>query len=386
MRAAFTLLLLSTPALGRVVLTSPNLTVRPLPATGAPRLVAPALAASLAPATLTPSLCAASLFAPNEAPVPGAPEPAGRPAEAEAAGSATRFDGAAPAPQAPVVAAPAPAAAEDAQPGWSVRAAKDEDAQWLADVIAALRESLTGRRLLRNVDAMSSGRGRPVLVDVARISNNAEVRYDSGLLVMDKNHRRKPVRLAAPIMAHELQHVLQKASELIPVDSLEMEVESYTVEARVWNELGLKPPPNSFARDAKARLEKDPDAFVAWLAGQYKHNRLLHGSSVRAYIDWLSEQRAANLKQIAAAEKRIRTVERVLERMRQAGTPEAQVEAHRHDDLVPAEKSLRGRRLTQAWIERDLALLSTRAGRERFRAYSQGVLRRARAMGPKTQA
>ncbi len=397
MRAAFTLLLLSTPALGRVVLPSPRLSVRSLPMVGAPRYVAPIFSPALAPATLTTTLTPSLLFAPNNAPTPApapadlpaaqpAAQPAEQPAEAAAAEAAARFDGTVPAPEAPAVAVPALAAPEGAHPGWSVRAAKDEDAEWLAGVIAALRESRTGRRLLKDVDAMSAGRGRPVLVDVARISNNAEVRYDSGLLVMDKNHRRKPVRLAAPIMAHELQHVVQKASEFIPVDSLEMEVESYTIEARVWNELGLKPPPRSFARMAKTRLEKDPDGFVIWLAGEYKKNRLLHGSTVESYVEWLGAEREKNLKKIAAAEKRIRTVERVLERMRAAGAPAAQIEAHRHDDLVPAEANLRDYRLTQAWIDRDLGLLSTEEGRKRFREYSRAVIRRARAMGQKTQA
>lgn len=417
MRAAFTLLLLSSPALSRAVVHVP--TVRPLPFVATPRFVAPTLA-PMAPALTAPSLAPSllpltpAISAAQNAPLPlpeGALPPA-TPTPAEAAAS-ERIEAAAAEVAAEAAAAPAPAQSEtdlerervlaaarfdgaiadmrkpyapdfvvpeQAHPGWSVRALKDEDSEWLAGVIAALRESRTGRRVLKDIDVMSAKRGRPVLVDVARISNNAEVRYDSGLLVMDKNHRRKPVRLAAPIMAHELQHVLQKAADFIPVDSLEMEVESYTVEARVWNELALKPPPNSFARNAKNRLEKDPDAFFTWLGTQYEKNPLLHGSNVDAYVLWLEGEKAKTLKKIAAVGKRIRSIERVLERMRAAGVPESQYEAHRHDELLPAHATLRDYRLNLAWQERDLRLLSTPEGRERFRNYSRGVIRRARSL------
>ncbi len=405
MRAAFTLLLLSSPALGAVARVSPLPVVPALPFVAAPRL------SLQGPSVLAPALSAPSLglvpvlSAANDAPKPAdeavaAPAPASTPLEAGAAEAAAEaqaapsrpetdielerlkaarvFDGAVVKPMGPyetLLTAP-----EAAHPGWSVRAAKDEDAEWLAGVVAALRESRTGRRVLKEVDAMSVARGRAVLVDVARLSNNAEVRYDSGLLVMDKNHRRKPVRLAAPIMAHELQHVLQKAADFIPADALEMEVESYTIEARVWNELGIKPPPNSFARKAKNRLEKDPIAFVYWLAEEYPKNRMLHGKSDESYVQWVEAERAKAAKRLAAAEKRIQSIERVLARMRAAGTPAAQVEAHRHDDLIPAEASRRDYRLMLAWLDRDLKLLSTPEGRKRFREYSRAVIRRAKAM------
>ena len=403
MRAAFTLLLLSSPALSRAVAHVP--VVRPLPFVATPRFVAPGVT-PLAPALNAPSLAPSLLplapapAAPQNAPTPAedaaskrieaaaaevaaenaapAPAPSETDLERERVLAAARFDGSVVNPLAPY--APGFVAPEKAHPGWSVRAVKDEDSEWLAGVIAALRESRTGRRVLKEIDEMSAQRARPVLVDVTRISNNAEVRYDSGLLVMDKNHRKKPVRLAAPIMAHELQHVLQKAGEDIPVDSLEMEIESYTVEARVWNELALKPPPNSFARNAKNRLEKDPDAFFAWLGIQYKKNPILHGSNVDAYVLWLEGEKAKSLKKIAAVGKRIRSIERVLERMRAAGVPESQYEAHRHDELIPAQSTLRDYQLNLAWQERDLRLLSTAEGRKRFRDYSRGVIRRARAM------
>jgi hypothetical protein len=243
----------------------------------------------------------------------------------------------------------------------------------------ALRGSRTGRRVLGDIEALARRRGRPVIVDVARISNNAEVRYDSGLLVMDRNHRRKDPALAAPIMAHELQHVLQKAQGL-PVDALELEIESYTVEARVWDELGIAPPPRSFARMAKSRLQRDPDAFFVWLAGEYEKNRLLHGSTMESYVHWLELQREKSQKKLRRYRRRIAEAERVMQTMTEAKIPAKQIDAHRHDELLPAQADLRSEELTLAWIERDLAQLSDERRRDFFRAYSRGVIRRARAM------
>lgn len=383
MRAALPLLLLN---------------VRPLPFAGAPRLPS----ATLSPATLsapalspslTPSLAplrAPSFAAPQDAPAaPETPKPAqgaagaapapasDAPAERQAAEAAARFDGAraaAPAPDAVAVpSAPLP-------PVESMRVTRDGDKAWLAEVVTALSESRTGRRVLADVEALARRRGRPVIVDVASISNNAEVRYDSGLLVMDKNLRKKEPHHAAPILAHELTHVLQKASESIPVDSLEMEVEAYTVEARVWDELGVTPKKGSFARMAKTRLQKDPDAFFAWLAEEYPKNRVLHGTTMASYVEWLELQREKSLKKIARHEKRIRDVEGVLDAMASAGAPREQIDAHRREEYGPAMRDRRDEKVTLAWIERDLALLSTPEGQARFREYSRGVIRRARAM------
>jgi hypothetical protein len=364
----------------RAVLPLLLLNVRPVPYAGAPRLSVPPLtppslsAPALSP-SLTPSLI--PLSAPQSSPLPSplpAPEPAkpasDAPAERQSAEAARRFDGSLPVPAGePVLVGPVE----------SYRAAKPEDGEWVESVMAALRGSRTGRRVLADVEDLARRRGRPVIVDVARISNNAEVRYDSGLLVMDRNHRRKDPALAAPIMAHELQHVLQKADGL-PVDALELEIESYTVEARVWDELGLKPAPRSFARMAKTRLQRDPDAFFVWLAGEYDKNRLLHGSTMESYVEWLKLQREKSQKKIRRYRRRIAEAERVMQTMSEAKMPAKQVDAHRHDELLPAQADLRGEELALAWIERDLAQLSTEQRREHFRAYSRGVIRRARAM------
>lgn len=395
MRAALPLLLLN---------------VRPVPYAGAPRLPSVTLspAALSAPAlspSLTPSLAPlaapglAPLPAPHSAPTPergpsdrnptakpaldaagAAPapaesKPAEQPAEKQAAEAAARFDGSQAAEPAPVAAEAAPL-----PPVESLRVTREGDKAWLGEVMAALSESRTGRRVLADVEALARRRGRPVIVDVAAISNNAEVRYDSGLLVMDKNLRKKEPHHAAPILAHELTHVLQKSAESIPVDALEMEIEAYTVEARVWDELGVTPKKGSFARTAKTRLQKDPDAFFAWLAEEYSKNRVLHGTTMDSYVEWLELQREKSLKKIARYEKRIAEAQGVIDAMSAAQMPREQIDAHRREEFGPAMRDRRDEKITLAWIDRDLQLLSTPEGQARFREYSRGVIRRARAM------
>jgi len=314
-------------------------------------------------------------------PAPVVPsEPARETASENAAVNAgVRFDGTAAAPPGePVMMPPAPA--PPAAPlGSGLRMAQVENEEWLSAVVGLLTGTRTGRRVLRDIDSLATRRGRPTLIDVKLIGNNGEFRYDSDLLVMDLGHLKRDPYQSAPILAHELQHALQRAMDL-PVDALELEVESYTVENRVWTELGARPEAGSFARPARNRIMKDLPGFVTWLGGEYKNNIPLYGSSIKAYIARLEKK----LKSARSVETRTRrkraAVERVLESMRASGMSEDKIAAHRRDDLEPLDRSLRDAAVNRAWTERDLLMLSEPEGRERFRAYARGVIRRARAL------
>lgn len=381
----------------------------PAPLTAAPDAVLPpalAFAAAAAPAptpAMAPALSAVSEFARAAAlDAPGAPGAPGdeKPAapksiEEDAASAGKTFDGsdasgATPAAPAPVAAAEAPVPAEMPAPsakpkraafplGAGLKAADPADEPWLADLVGALSTSKTGRRILRDIAELEQKRGNPTMVVIKAIGNNGEFRYDSDLLVMDSTHRRRAPELTAPIFAHELQHVLQRGMNL-PVDALELEVESYTVETRVWTELGIEPEAGSFARDARNRLRRDPDLFFVWLAEQYKNNSLLHGRRVASYIKELEDKKPANLKRIARAEKDLEAARLVAASMRAQGKSADAIRSFEEDDVEPVERRLRAARVETAWIERDLALLSTPEGRKRFRDYSRGVIRRARAI------
>ncbi len=290
------------------------------------------------------------------------------------------YDGTA--PQADAVPLPAPSipAAPPAAPlGTGIRMARAEHEPWLKSVVDLLEITRTGRRVLRDIDALALRRGVPILLDVKPIGNNGEFRYDSDLLVMDSGHLKRDPYQSAPILAHELQHVLQRALEL-PTDALELEIESYTVESRVWTELGVEPAVGTFARDARKRLAKDFPGFVKWLGEQYKNNIPLYGSTMDAYVARLEKNLVTAKKAEAKTRRKIAAVQRVLESMRKNGMSEEAIAAHAREDLEPLKRSLRDGAVNRGWIERDLLRLDEPAIRASFRAYARGVARRARSL------
>lgn len=348
------------------------------PLTLTPSLVPAAVLPSIAPSVAVKAVAAVP-FAPAVGdPASGAPsEPAREPAsESAAANAGALFDGTAAAPPAasatPPVAAPSPL-------GSGLRMARAEHADWLNMVVGVLSGSRTGRRVLRDIDALAARRGVPVLLDVKAIGNNGEFRYDSHLLVMDSGHLKRDPFQSAPILAHELQHVLQRALEL-PADALELEIESYTVESRVWSELGVEPEKGSFARMARTRLLRDAPGFVKWLGEQYKNNISLYGSTMDEYVARLEKNLARAKRAEARTRRKMAAVERVLESMRANGMSEEAVAAHRREDLEPLERSLRDGVFNRGWTERDLLRLKEPAIRDAFRAYARGVIRRARSL------
>jgi hypothetical protein len=336
-------------------------------------LIAP-LSASIVPtiSAPVPALAAAAIPAAPAAQGPAAAAEPQKSAEAQAAQAAELFDGNAAPPAAP---------SDPGAPGLGsgLRMAREEHQGWLTAAIEVLSVSRTGRRVLRDIDALAVRRGSPVLLDVKPIGNNGEFRYDSNMLIMDQGHLKRDPYQSAPILAHELQHVLQRDLEL-PVDALELEIESYTVESRVWTELGIEPKKGTFARSARAKLKKGPAEFAKWLGGEYKDNIPLYGSTMGAYIEKLEKNFVKAVKADLKTHKKIRAIERVLESMKKNGQSDAAIAAHRREDLEPLQRALLDNAVNRGWIERDLRRLREPAIREAFRAYSRGVIRRARAL------
>jgi hypothetical protein len=391
-KAILAVLLAVVPASAQVARVTPVLGRPASPLPVVPLVAAPfaASAPSLAVPVLLPALPAASLPAPDPAkpaaPVtPAAPAPANRPAdqpaERAAAEAGKTFDGSATATESAAVAAEKLAGARISavMPGTGLKAMRENDEAWLISVVTELMRSKTGRRVLRDIEALERRRGYPVIVEVKRISNNGEFRYDSDLLVMDADHRKADPAKVAPIFAHELQHVLQRALDL-PADALELEIESYTVESRVWSELGIEPARDSFAIKARRKLAEGLPAFVKWLGGEYKTNIALHGRTMEQYLEKVKKSRGNALRRIKRAEAAIAEAEAQLKTMREAGMPRDAVAAHARDELMPARRRLKDAKRDLAWGDRDIALLSTPEGRARFRKWADGVHRRARSL------
>ena len=187
--------------------------------------------------------------------------------ETDAARAGARFDGSGNAASVVSTSERPAVKAPTAPLGSGLKSATEERAQWLASVVGLLSDTRTGRRVLRDIDALAARNGRPTLLNVKAIGNDGEFRYDSGLIVMDVRYLKLDPSQSAPILAHELQHVLQRAMNL-PTDALELEIESYTVENRVWRELGVEPDDGTLSRQVRRSIAKGPAVFAKWLGNQ----------------------------------------------------------------------------------------------------------------------
>lgn len=262
-------------------------------------------------------------------------------------------------------------------PGY-LSAARPEDGAWLSLVVREASRSRTGRRVLRGVEKLSAGRGRPVLVLVSPITNNGEFSYDWEIVTLDSAHKKREAALAAPILIHELEHVVQRASGL-PADAFEMELEAYVTAFRVYRELELEPPPGSFDRKALKRFLTDLPKFIEWLKGEYSANIALLGSSLEEYRKTLGERAKAHGWAIARRTRELKKKQAVLAKMEAEGHPEALREAYKADEIVPAEGRLRRQKASLEWIRRDEKLLDSPEGRRRYASYAARVDKKARA-------
>ncbi|MBI4346010.1 MAG: hypothetical protein HY553_04105 [Elusimicrobia bacterium] len=254
-------------------------------------------------------------------------------------------------------------------------------AKWLADVTAAAWKSKAARRVLAQADELSRGRGRPITVFVSELrANNGEYVYDWDMVQMAKHYLKKDPVEAAPTFVHELLHVVQKA-QLLPTDALEMELEAYLVTFEVMRELGLPFEKNSFYRNAynKFRGGTVPE-FVKWLTESYETNIPLAGSRLSAYVKELEKRREKTKRRIVRWERKIKASVDAIAEMERTGQDARAIEVYRVDALAKLELQRRDEKANLQWIERDLAMLATEAGRERYRAYSRRVLDYARRL------
>lgn len=293
-------LLLAVPAFAQIKVEPliPRLSPAPVAVSAAPSLPAALLAPSLtAPAPLfAPALSAAAAPALAAVPaIPAAPAAAAEgpsiPARGELAaiGKAAApgdkaelpsrslnvfWDGLGAAaedepPFSPPVSALAPEAAATA----SGRAAPA--ASWLAlennKYAAALdaavrlaRGTRSGRKAFAAAEQALDGASLPVdVLDLGR--NWGEYDYLDGRLRLDQKLF-APGREAdlAGTIAHELMHVSQHAQGLLS-NALELEIEAHLLDLALLDELGLKTPPHTFARQAQEALAQSPKAFIALL-------------------------------------------------------------------------------------------------------------------------
>lgn len=380
MRSGLLLLLLALPSFAQVRVSLHA------PITASPMIRMPALPSlSLGAAAVLPTLSAPTLSAPalSAAPLPlpamGAQDFTALPASAErdstpapqspeqsSAAGAQLFDGAASlagSADSAVPVAPLPA---------SISVADPKDAAWLASVIAVARQSRTGRRVLKQIDGLLKTRGRPLTMVVTTLgANNGEYVYDWEILRMGAHYRKGEPAAAAPILVHELLHVVQKEYGL-PTDALELELEAFAVTLMVYHELGLPLPPRSFEKQVDKNFRGPLKDFVSWLAKEYKTNLSIR-DGLEAYQETLEERAESEESSLKRLEKRLAKQEAIIQGMRDSGQPSEMIKTYAAEQLGPIKLKMMETRANLKWARRDLDLLSTPEGVARYRAYAARV-------------
>lgn len=287
-------------------------------------------------------------------------------------------------PSSPVMpAVPAlPSSAVPDAPAPAIVAAVPSDAAWLSRVLETAQTSRTARAVLRDVAELTARRGRPVAVTFSRESKGAAFDYDTDLVFIGTGVRKKPLTTGATALMHELRHVLQKEWGL-PTDAIELELDAYMTDFAVGTELNDPIVPGSYdARAAKA-FKRGVEPFLRFVQREYPDNIRVTGrgrGTVEAYVEELSRLRALEAKDAHRLTGAIAKLARVEEGMRRERYPESKIAAFHANEVAPLEKRLADLTSVLSWRDRDLALLATPEGRERFKAFARYARRRARAV------
>lgn len=231
---------------------------------------------------------------------------------------------------------------------------RDRLAPWLATsdpkvalaldrAVALARTTRAGRRALDEAERILTEQGRTLPVKVLALGrNHGEYDYVEKSMRLHKAlfAEGREADLAGTIV-HELTHVAQHSLG-IPSNALEMEIEAHLTDLAMLAELGLEPPPHTFARQLFGALAQSPEKFIALIQAAVPGTVFLGDSS----FDEIDEQLESDL------------------------------------DEQNAKKSKAAAGLART-IERDLDLLRTKEGRASYKAFSRRVLAllRRRASG-----
>jgi hypothetical protein len=133
----------------------------------------------------------------------------------------------------------------------------------LENAVKLARSTRAGRRAFDAAQKALDAQGLALPVDVRDLGRNyGEFDYVENRLRLDRKlfAPGREVDLAGTL-AHELMHVAQHAQGL-PSNALELEIEAHLLDLELMDELGAKPPPHTFARQAQEALAKGPKKFI----------------------------------------------------------------------------------------------------------------------------
>lgn len=177
-------------------------------------------------------------------------------------------------------------------------------------------QTKVGRRILWEAAQLLEGARLPVdVLDLGR--NHGEYDYLEKRLRLHRKLLRPENRaqLAATLI-HELRHVLQHA-EGVPAEALEMEIEAHLDDLAFMRELGVEPPPKTFARQSAEALKKGAEEFVSLLeAALGERPRLASMTYAKIEEDLLLQLKQAKRGKSERKKKLVAAIERDLELIR----------------------------------------------------------------------
>lgn len=190
-------------------------------------------------------------------------------------------------------------------------------ARALDAALALARTTDAGRRALDAAEKALAGRD-PLPVDVRDLGRNwGEFDYLEGRLRLHKRlfEKGREAELAGTL-AHELLHVAQHAAGL-PSNALELEIEAHLLDMKLMEELGLEPPPHTFAMQAHEALKKGPADFIELIQAAVPGSPYLGESTPEEIIEELErELKAQRRKKSARAAALAAVIEQDLETLR----------------------------------------------------------------------
>lgn len=301
-----------------------------IPSVSVPAVTHSVLPANSLPLPLTPSLSLTPALIPS-APILSAPSVPETPEPAQAVRSLNNFwDGlnvAVPELEEPsAVSAPLGAILDEpADQGRLAPWLETDDAKIAAALdraVAIARSTRAGRRALDAAEKTLNAEGRTLPVQVLDLGRN-HGEYD----YLEKNMRLhsalfkkgREAELAGTIV-HELTHVAQHGQG-VPSNALEMEIEAHLQDLEMLEELGVKPPKGTFARQSYDFLKEGPDKFIQLIQAAVPGSIFLGESSLEDVLDQLEDDLAdqhKRAKRSKTAAALIPVIERDIARLRSA--------------------------------------------------------------------
>ncbi|TBR16861.1 hypothetical protein EPO15_18245 [bacterium] len=255
------------------------------------------------------------------------------------------------------------------------RIADPAHAAALAAILEAAEESATGRATLSKLKAKLRSRKRPLVFEFTKqVNSHAYVDWETDVVRLGTSMLKEDPAHAAPVLIHELTHVIQKSRRL-PYHAFELELEAFLVTLKSARELGVTYKRGDFMRATQLKFKGDLDEFIDWLhAGhdQKENFRLLSGSRDE-FLRKLEERLDAEAKKVATAARTVARRQATYEQMKAASYLPSALENYRNQELEPAREKLRSAQGSYGLVERDLRLLRSVNGYLRYRHFADDV-------------